>query len=36
VDFGNVSEEYKGLGKLYSKEAYELLKPYIAGAVAII
>jgi len=36
VDFGSVSEEYKGLGKLFSKEAYELLKPYIAGPVAII
>lgn len=36
VDFGSVSEEYKGLGKLFSKEAYELLKPYLACAVAIV
>lgn len=37
VSFGNVSETYeKGrLGRLYSKEAHELLKPYIIGAVAI-
>lgn len=36
VDFGSVSEEYKGLGKLFSKEAYELLKPYLTCAVAIV
>lgn len=36
IDFGSVSEEYKGLGKLFSKEAYELLKPYLACAVAIV
>lgn len=36
VDFGSVSEQYKGLGKLFSKEAYELLKPYLAGAVSIV
>lgn len=36
IDFGSVSEQYKGLGKLFSKEAYELLKPYLACAVAII
>lgn len=36
INFGNISEEYKGLGKLFSKEAYELLKPYLAGAVAIV
>ncbi|MBZ4662773.1 MAG: hypothetical protein JG776_455 [Caloramator sp.] len=35
VTFGDVSEEYKGYGKLLSKEALELLKPYIAGAVVI-
>ncbi|MDO6355117.1 hypothetical protein Q3V94_08500 [Caloramator sp. CAR-1] len=35
VAFGDVTEEYKGYGKLLSKEALELLKPYIAGAVVI-
>lgn len=36
INFGSISEEYKGLGKLFSKEAYELLKPYLTGAVAIV
>ncbi|ADQ04402.1 hypothetical protein Calow_0834 [Caldicellulosiruptor owensensis OL] len=40
VDFGSVSEEYeragKGVNKLFSNEAYELLKPYLAGVVAIV
>jgi hypothetical protein len=38
VDFGSVSEEYdkSRIGKLYSKEAFELLRPYIAGAVSIV
>ncbi|ABB14820.1 DnaT-like ssDNA-binding protein [Carboxydothermus hydrogenoformans] len=35
VSFGDVSEEYKASLKLLSKEALELLKPYLAGAVAI-
>lgn len=35
VTFGDVSEEYAGYGKLLSKEALDLLKPYIAGAVVI-
>lgn len=40
VDFGSVSEEYeragRGINKLFSNEAYELLKPYLAGAVALV
>jgi hypothetical protein len=40
VDFGSVSEEYdrnrSRTGILFSREAYELLKPYLAGAVAIV
>ena len=37
VSFGDASETYaKGsFGKMHSKEAYELLKPYVVGAVAI-
>lgn len=37
VSFGDASETYaKGsFGKMHSKEAYELLKPYVIGAVAI-
>lgn len=35
VSFGEVSEEYKASLKLLSKEALELLRPYIAGAVVI-
>lgn len=37
VKIGDVSETYEkgSLGKIYSYEAYELLKPYIVGAVAI-
>lgn len=37
VKMGDVSETYeKGrLGRLFSQEAYELLKPYVVGAVAI-
>jgi len=35
VSFGDVSEEYKASLKLLSKEALELLKPYLAGAVGI-
>lgn len=35
VQFGDVSEEYRASLKLLSKEALELLRPYIAGAVAI-
>ena len=37
VSFGDASETYaKGsFGKMHSKEAYELLKPYAIGAVAI-
>lgn len=35
VSFGEVSEEYKASLKLMSKEALELLRPYIAGAVVI-
>ncbi|TCS80374.1 DnaT-like ssDNA-binding protein [Tepidibacillus fermentans] len=35
VSFGDVSEEYRASLKLLSKEALELLKPYLAGAVAI-
>lgn len=35
VSFGEVSEEYKASLKLLSREALELLKPYLAGVVAI-
>lgn len=35
VSFGEVSEEYRASLKLLSKEALELLKPYLAGVVAI-
>lgn len=35
VSFGEVSEEYRASLKLLSKEALELLRPYIAGAVVI-
>lgn len=35
VSFGDVSEEYKASLKLMSKEALELLKPWITGAVNI-
>ena len=37
VKMGDTSETYeKGrLGRLFSQEAYELLKPYVVGAVAI-
>ncbi|AVX21600.1 hypothetical protein SAMN02745885_01651 [Carboxydocella sporoproducens DSM 16521] len=35
VSFGDVSEEYRASLKLLSREALELLKPYIAGAVPI-
>lgn len=35
VSFGNVSEEYRAGLKLLSKEALELLKPYLAGVIAI-
>lgn len=37
VKMGDASETYKSgsLGKLYSNEAYELLKGYVIGAVAI-
>ena len=37
VSFGDASETYKAgsFGKMHSKEAYELLKPYVIGAVAI-
>lgn len=37
VKMGDASETYKAgsLGKLYSHEAYELLKPLVVGAVAI-
>lgn len=35
VQFGNVTEEYRASLKLLSREALELLKPYLAGAVSI-
>ncbi|SMB97783.1 hypothetical protein SAMN00808754_1944 [Thermanaeromonas toyohensis ToBE] len=35
VNFGEVSEEYRASLKLLSKEALELLKPYLAGVVSI-
>ncbi|MCL6611182.1 MAG: hypothetical protein K6T66_06555 [Peptococcaceae bacterium] len=35
VSFGEVSEEYRASLKLLSKEALELLKPYLAGVVSI-
>lgn len=35
VSFGEVSEEYRASLKLLSKEALELLKPYLAGAVSV-
>lgn len=35
VSFGEISEEYRTNLKLLSKEALEILKPYLAGVVAI-
>lgn len=35
VQFGDAVEEYRGPLKLLSREALELLKPYLAGAVNI-
>lgn len=36
VDIGSVSEQYTGLDRLLSKEAIELLRPYLVGAVEIL